>query len=153
LSNIGNPPCDVGVIHSRNADALCEETSRPWVLAATIMGSAMAFMDSTVTNVALPQIQDRLGAPAADSQWVVESYALFSSALILVGGSLWDHFGRRRIFSLGIVVFTLASVWSMFVAAGLAVASAVAAALIMEGKGSTAQTKRTGRPEGETVPA
>ncbi|MBA3617960.1 MAG: MFS transporter [Rubrobacteraceae bacterium] len=71
----------------------------------------MAFIDGTVTNVALPQIQERLGATATDSQWIVESYALFLSALILVGGSLGDHFGRRRIFSLGIVIFTLASVW------------------------------------------
>jgi EmrB/QacA subfamily drug resistance transporter len=81
------------------------------VLAATIIGSAMAFIDGTVTNVALPQIQERLGATATDSQWIVESYALFLAALILVGGSLGDHYGRRRIFSLGIVVFTLASVW------------------------------------------
>ncbi len=81
------------------------------MLAATIIGSAMAFIDGTVTNVALPQIQERLGATATDSQWIVESYALFLSALILVGGSLGDHFGRRRIFSLGIVIFTLASVW------------------------------------------
>jgi MFS family permease len=111
LSNIGNPPCDIGVIRSRDCDAPCEEKSRPWVFAATIIGSAMAFIDSTVTNVALPQIQERLGATATDSQWIVESYALFLSALILVGGSLGDHFGRRRIFSLGVIVFTLASVW------------------------------------------
>jgi EmrB/QacA subfamily drug resistance transporter len=83
----------------------------PWVLAATIIGSAMAFIDGTVTNVALPQIQERLGASAADSQWIVESYALFLAALILVGGSLGDHYGRRRIFSLGVIIFTLASVW------------------------------------------
>ena len=78
MSTIGNPPCDVGVIRSRRA----EETSRPWVLATTI-GSAMAFIDSTVTNVALPQIRESLGATAADSQWIVESYALFLSTLIL----------------------------------------------------------------------
>jgi len=71
----------------------------------------MAFIDSTVTNVALPQIQVRLGATALDAQWIVESYALFLSALILVGGSLGDHYGRRRIFALGITIFTLASVW------------------------------------------
>ena len=71
----------------------------------------MAFIDGTVTNVALPQIQVRLGATALDAQWIVESYALFLSALILVGGSLGDHYGRRRIFSLGIAIFTLASVW------------------------------------------
>jgi MFS family permease len=71
----------------------------------------MAFIDSTVTNVALPQIQERLGATAVDAQWIVESYALFLSALILVGGTLGDHFGRKRIFSLGVIIFTLASVW------------------------------------------
>jgi EmrB/QacA subfamily drug resistance transporter len=111
LANIGNPPCDVGVIHSRQADAPCVPRSGPWILAATIIASAMAFIDSTVTNVALPQIQVRLGATALDAQWIVESYALFLSALILVGGSLGDHYGRRRIFSLGIIIFTLASVW------------------------------------------
>src|SRR5215213_5113328 len=71
----------------------------------------MAFIDSTVTNVALPQIQARLGATALDAQWIVESYALFLSALILVGGSLGDHYGRRRTFALGVAIFTLASVW------------------------------------------
>jgi EmrB/QacA subfamily drug resistance transporter len=111
LANIGNPPCDVGVIHSRRADAPCVPRSGPWILAATIIGSAMAFIDSTVTNVALPQIQVRLGATALDAQWIVESYALFLSALILVGGSLGDHYGRRRIFALGVAIFTLASVW------------------------------------------
>jgi EmrB/QacA subfamily drug resistance transporter len=111
LSNIGNPPCDIGVIRSRKADAPCAPSAGPWVLAATIIGSAMAFIDGTVTNVALPQIQERLGATATDAQWIVESYALFLAALILVGGSLGDHYGRRRIFSLGIVIFTLASVW------------------------------------------
>jgi EmrB/QacA subfamily drug resistance transporter len=111
LSNVGNPPCDEGVIRSHRADAPCAPASGPWVLAATILGSAMAFIDSTVTNVALPQIQERLGATATDAQWIVESYALFLSALILVGGSLGDHYGRRRIFSLGVIIFTLASVW------------------------------------------
>jgi EmrB/QacA subfamily drug resistance transporter len=81
------------------------------VLAATIIGSAMAFIDGTVVNVALPQIQERLGADAVDAQWIVESYALFLAALILVGGSLGDHYGRRRIFTLGVVVFAAASVW------------------------------------------
>jgi EmrB/QacA subfamily drug resistance transporter len=111
VANIGNPPCDVGVIQSGKADAPCSPRSGPWILAATIIGSAMAFIDSTVTNVALPQIQERLGATAVDAQWIVESYALFLSALILVGGSLGDHYGRKRIFSLGVVIFTLASVW------------------------------------------
>src|ERR671918_2645206 len=111
MANIGRPPCDEGVVRASRASAPCTPASAPWVLAATIIGSAMAFIDGTITNVALPQIQERLGATAVDAQWIVESYALFLSALILVGGSLGDHFGRRRIFSLGVIVFTLASVW------------------------------------------
>jgi EmrB/QacA subfamily drug resistance transporter len=111
VANIGRPPCDEGVIRSGKASAPCAPTSGPWILAATILGSSMAFIDGTVVNVALPQIQERLNATAVDAQWIVESYALFLAALILVGGSLGDHYGRRRIFSLGIVLFTAASVW------------------------------------------
>jgi EmrB/QacA subfamily drug resistance transporter len=79
-------------------------------LAATIIGSAMVFIDGTITNVALPQIQERLGASAVDGQWIVTAYALFLAALILIGGSLGDHYGRRRIFLLGVGIFTVASV-------------------------------------------
>lgn len=74
----------------------------------------MGFIDGSVVNVALPAIQEQLGATAVDAQWIVESYALFLAALILVGGSLGDHLGRRRIFSIGIVLFALASVWCGF---------------------------------------
>jgi EmrB/QacA subfamily drug resistance transporter len=104
------PPCDEGVVKSREAAAPCALASGPWILAATILGSAMAFIDGTVVNVALPQIQARLNATAIDAQWIVESYALFLAALILVGGSLGDHYGRRRIFTLGVVMFAAASV-------------------------------------------
>ena len=110
MANIGRPPCDAGVVLTSRASAPCAPASAPWVLAATIIGSAMAFIDGTVVNVALPQIQARLGATAIDAQWIVEAYALFLAALILVGGSLGDHYGRRRIFLLGVAVFTLASV-------------------------------------------
>jgi MFS family permease len=79
------------------------------ILAATILGSSLAFIDGTVVNVALPILQRDLTASAADVQWVVESYALFLAALILVGGSLGDRFGRRRLYGLGVVIFTLAS--------------------------------------------
>lgn len=82
-----------------------------WVLVATILGSSMAFIDSTVVNVALPTLQTQLKATVSDVQWVVESYALFVAALILVGGSLGDHLGRRRIFVLGVALFAIASVW------------------------------------------
>jgi EmrB/QacA subfamily drug resistance transporter len=104
-------PCDEGVVRSKEATAPCTPASAPWVLAATIIGSAMAFIDGTVVNVALPEIQARLGATAVDAQWIVGSYALFLAALILVGGSLGDYYGRKRIFSLGIVLFAAASVW------------------------------------------
>jgi EmrB/QacA subfamily drug resistance transporter len=82
----------------------------PWILAATILGSSLAFIDSTVVNVALPAIQRDLHATTADLQWVIEAYLLFLSALILVGGSLGDQLGRRRVFSAGIVLFMAASV-------------------------------------------
>jgi EmrB/QacA subfamily drug resistance transporter len=77
---------------------------------AAIIGSGMAFIDGTVVNVALPAIQRQMDATGADVQWVMESYALFLAALLLVGGALGDRFGRRRMFMLGIAVFTLASI-------------------------------------------
>jgi EmrB/QacA subfamily drug resistance transporter len=69
----------------------------------------MAFIDGTAVNVALPALQTNLNATAVDVQWVIESYALFLSALLLVGGSLGDHYGRRRIFLLGVTIFAVAS--------------------------------------------
>jgi EmrB/QacA subfamily drug resistance transporter len=71
----------------------------------------MAFIDGTVVNVALPALQENLNATVVDVQWVVEAYALFLAALLLVGGSLGDHFGRRRIYTIGVGLFALASVW------------------------------------------
>ena len=110
MANIGSQPCDEGVIRSGKAESPCAPSSGPWVLAGTIIGSGMAFIDSTVTNVALPALQQDLNATAVDAQWIVESYALLLAALILVGGSLGDHYGRRRIYALGIALFALASV-------------------------------------------
>ncbi len=81
----------------------------PWVLAATIVASSMAFIDMTVVNVALPVLQRSLGATFAEAQWVVEAYTLFLSALVLAGGTLGDLYGRRRCFSLGVLIFALAS--------------------------------------------
>lgn len=79
------------------------------MLAATILGSSMAFIDSTVVNVALPALQSNLHATVVDVQWVIESYGLFLSALILVGGALGDSLGRRRMFLLGVLGFAVAS--------------------------------------------
>jgi EmrB/QacA subfamily drug resistance transporter len=80
-----------------------------WTLVATILGSSLTFIDGTVVNVALPALQADLQATIAEVQWVVEAYALFLGALILVGGSMGDQFGRRRVFLLGVVGFTISS--------------------------------------------
>src|ERR1043165_312618 len=111
MANIIRPPCDEGVIRGRAAAAPCAKASRPWILAATILGSSMVFIDGTVVNVALPALQTNLDATAVDVQWVVEAYALFLAALLLAGGSLGDHFGRRRVYAVGVSLFALASVW------------------------------------------
>jgi EmrB/QacA subfamily drug resistance transporter len=81
-----------------------------WVLGATILGSSMTFIDATVVNVALPALQADLHATITDVQWVIEAYALFLGALILVGGSMGDQFGRKRVFLLGVIFFTVASI-------------------------------------------
>ena len=87
-----------------------------YVLAATILASSMAFIDGTVVNVALPFLQTDLNATAIGIQWVVEAYSLFLSALLLVGGSLGDRYGRRLIFNIGVVAFALASAFCGFAA-------------------------------------
>ena len=82
-----------------------------WVLTATILGSSMAFIDGGVVNVALPVLQRDFGATVIDAQWVIEAYTLLLAALLLVGGSLGDHFGRRRVYAVGVALFTAASIW------------------------------------------
>lgn len=81
-----------------------------WVLVAAIMASSTAFISSSALNVALPALQRDLGVTGRELLWVVNAYMLFLSALILVGGSLGDHYGRKRIFGIGIGIFTAASV-------------------------------------------
>ncbi len=84
------------------------------MLLATILGSSMAFIDGTVVNVALPALQSALNATVTDVQWVIEAYSLLLSALLLVGGSLGDRYGRRRVFIIGVVIFAAASAWCGF---------------------------------------
>src|SRR5947209_9239047 len=104
-------PCDESAVTGSTAATVpCMEAAAPWILTATILASSMAFIDSTVVNVALPALQHSLGATVVDVQWVVESYGLFLGALILVGGALGDLFGRRRVFLAGVGVFALASI-------------------------------------------
>lgn len=85
-----------------------------WILLATILGSSMVFIDGNVVNVALPTLQRELNANASDVQWVIEAYSLFLAALIIVGGSLGDLFGRKRIFIIGTLIFSGASIWCGF---------------------------------------
>ncbi|HEY1644347.1 MAG TPA: MFS transporter [Streptosporangiaceae bacterium] len=80
-----------------------------WVLAATVLGTSMAFLDSTVVNVALPDIGTDLGASLGGLQWTVSGYTLALAGLILLGGSLGDRLGRRKVFLIGVVWFALAS--------------------------------------------
>src|SRR5258705_12183035 len=111
MANIFSQPCDEGVIRSAPSVAPCAPKSEPWILAATNLGSSMAFIDGTVVNVALPALQENLNATVIDVQWVVEAYALFLAALLLAGGSLGDHFGRKRVYTIGVALFALASIW------------------------------------------
>ena len=80
-----------------------------WVLLATVLGSSLAFIDATVVNIALPMIGDDLHSSAAGLQWTVNGYALSLAALILLGGSLGDRFGRKRVFMVGVAWFAIAS--------------------------------------------
>ncbi len=102
-------PCDDGVISAqpRTVDIACAR--KPVALAATIVGSSMAFIDGSVVNVALPSIQSELAASVGAMQWTVNAYLLTLGALVLVGGSLGDKLGRRNIFVTGIALFTAAS--------------------------------------------
>ncbi|HEY6377040.1 MAG TPA: MFS transporter [Edaphobacter sp.] len=116
--NCARLPCDEAVILAKRPAPATMPAAIPatmpagvWVLAATVLGTSMEFIDGTVVNVALPAMQTGLGASGSQVQWVVEAYALFLSALLLVGGSMGDIFGRRRIFVIGVTLFATASVW------------------------------------------
>lgn len=109
---------------------------RRFVLGATILASSLAFIDGTVVTVALPSIQQSLGADFQAVQWVINGYALMLGALILVAGGLGDRFGRRRIFVIGILLFTLASIIcaaapSIGVLVGARVVQGIGAALLV----------------------
>ncbi len=91
------------------ASPLSSRTGR-WIIAVTVAGSSMAFLDSTVLSIALPDIGRDLGADTSSLQWVTTGYLLSLVAFILVGGALGDTYGRRRIFEIGVVVFCASSV-------------------------------------------
>jgi MFS family permease len=87
----------------------CLAESRPFILAATILASAMGFIDGSVVTIALPTIERELSAPFETLQWVVNGYALTLGSVILIGGAAGDRYGRRLIFLIGILIFTVAS--------------------------------------------
>ncbi|MGH8177203.1 MAG: MFS transporter [Steroidobacter sp.] len=109
FSNV-RQPCDEALVRSHPEAADCGRAGR-WVLTSAILGSSITFIDGTVVNVVLPVLQRELDANVTEAQWIVESYALTLAALILVGGSLGDRLGRRRIFSAGVLIFGFASIW------------------------------------------
>ncbi|MGZ4542122.1 MAG: DHA2 family efflux MFS transporter permease subunit [Mycobacteriaceae bacterium] len=109
-------------------------TSGRWLIAATVLGSGIAFLDGTVVNVALPTIGRELGGGLSVQQWVLDGYLLTLSALLLLGGALGDRYGRRRVFAAGLVAFTLASL-----ACGLApTGPALIVARLAQGVGAAA---------------
>ncbi|MEO8023432.1 MFS transporter, partial [Polaromonas sp.] len=130
-------PCDEGLIRAQyKAETGAAPASRRGLaLAATVLGSSMAFIDGSVVNIALPAIQrDFAGTSAglAAMQWVINAYLLALGSLVLVGGSLGDRFGRRTVFIVGIALFTAASV-----ACGLAPgAGTLIAARALQGVGA-----------------
>jgi EmrB/QacA subfamily drug resistance transporter len=109
-------PCDEAVIRSVRPARQAGEgwggsRQKFWILAATILGSSMAFVDESVVNVALPAIEADLKAPVAVIQWLVNAYTLCLASLMLIGGAAGDRLGRRRVFVTGTAIFAVGSLW------------------------------------------
>jgi len=103
------PTAETVAVPDAPANGFCPPASRPYVLAAAILASSMGFIDGTVVSLAMPAIRADLGATLADAQWINNSYMLFLSALVLLGGAAGDVFGVRNIFAAGIALFMLTS--------------------------------------------
>src|SRR3977135_539136 len=102
-------PCDELVIRSTPSAAPCTKRQQTWALAACVLGSSMAFIDTSVVNVALPKMESDLATTLSSMTWVINAYTLCMSALLLIGGAAADQLGRRRIFLTGISIFAVAS--------------------------------------------
>jgi EmrB/QacA subfamily drug resistance transporter len=97
-------------VEGKSSDGIAfQSAAGRWLIAVTVAGSGMAFLDGTVVNVALPKIGEDLNASTSALQWILNGYLLTLASLILLGGSLGDRLGRRRVFQAGVVLFTLAS--------------------------------------------
>ena len=110
MISLVRPPCDAAVIRAAAETPGCASRAKRWVLIATILGSSIAFLEASVINVALPAIQDALGASVSTMQWIASAYTLLLAALTLVGGGAGDRFGRLRLFRWGTVLLAAASV-------------------------------------------
>jgi EmrB/QacA subfamily drug resistance transporter len=103
-------PCARGSIQAAGAVVSAAPRRGDWrVLAGTVLGSSLAFIDSSAVNLTLPVIQQRLGGGLAAAQWIVNAYALMLGALVLAGGAAADRYGRKRVFIVGVVLFAAAS--------------------------------------------
>ena len=104
-------PCEEGQVRAATAPARPLSDSRKrWILIATVLGSSLTFIDGSALGVALPTIQNDLGAGPAAVQWVSNAYLLTLGALVLIGGAAGDRFGRRKVFLIGVALFALASI-------------------------------------------
>jgi EmrB/QacA subfamily drug resistance transporter len=106
------PPCDQAQIEAQERRLPCPSRDKPWVLATAILGSSLAFIEGSVVNLALPAIQSDLKTTSAGVQWVANAYLLMLVAFMLIGGSLGDRYGLRRIFMLGTGIFGLGALGS-----------------------------------------
>ena len=98
-------PCDEHAAGRRDAPIPCPERDKPWVLATAILGSSLAFLEGSVVNLALPAIQSDFETTSTELQWVINAYLLVLGSFMLIGGSLGDRYGLRRVFLVGTAVF------------------------------------------------
>ena len=104
-------PCEEGQVRGAPApDQPLSAARKRWILVATVLGSSLTFIDGSALGVALPAIQNDLGAGPAAVQWVSNAYLLTLGALVLIGGAAGDRFGRRKVFLIGVALFALASI-------------------------------------------
>ncbi|MEX2494829.1 MAG: MFS transporter [Woeseia sp.] len=124
-------PCDEARAATRERAIPCAQRDKPWVLATAILGSSLGFIEGSVVNLALPALQADFEAASTGVQWVVNAYLLMLGSFMLIGGSLGDRYGLRRIFIVGTAVFGLAAL-----AAALATSlSVLVAARLLQGLG------------------
>jgi EmrB/QacA subfamily drug resistance transporter len=106
--NWPHPPSDRAIAH-RVKGLAHPPSAQAWVLTGTVLGSGLAFIDGSAVNLTLPVMQQSLGGGLATAQWVMNAYALMLGALVLAGGAAADRYGRKRVFAIGVALFTVAS--------------------------------------------